>query len=117
MAGAWASAMTRMSASTRRPMASSAMSPLSRVLVLVRDEIRLGAVLALVGVDELSVPVVEGRGRIADGMELLADVEVGVAVGRVGERQLAEELLGGALGVVRIHADEGDLGGSFHRLR
>src|SRR5262245_39574861 len=108
--------MKRMTARTRRPMASSVMSPLSRVFVQVRDEIVLGAVLALVGVDELPVPVVERRGRIADGVELLADLLVGIVVGRVGQRQLAEELAGRVLGVLGVEAEKGDLARSLRGL-
>src|SRR4051794_6309021 len=97
--GACASAMKRRSATTSRAMARPVMAPLSavqRVLLNIGRELVLRAVLALVGVDDIAVAVIEDRGRIADAVELLPNRLVRIAVGRVRERQLAEERLSGS---------------------
>src|SRR5436190_2954317 len=111
--GACASAMKSSRATTSRAMASSVTSPLSAcgVPIHVRDQILLVRVDARVAEDLLSGAVIEGRGRegLRGTAEVLRDLQVRVAVGGVGERQLGEKLLGGAVGVVRVDAEERDL--------
>src|SRR6185437_7044868 len=88
--GACASAMKRSRATTSRAMASAVMKPLSRVSVDVREQVLLVRVDPRMIEDRLSGAVVEGGGG-------------------VGERQLAEDLLRGSVGVVGVDAEERDL--------
>src|SRR5262249_23345325 len=105
--------MKRISAKNRRTIASAVMTPLSArgVPVHVRDQILLVRVNARMAVDLLAGAVVVGGGREGLGRSprTLGDLQVRVAVGRVGEGELGEELLGGTIRVVGVHTEEGDL--------
>jgi hypothetical protein len=83
------------------------------------DEIKLVLVDAGMDIDQLAGPVVEARGGegLGRAAEILGDLQIRVGVGRVGQRQLREELLGWPLGVVRVDAEEGDLVAALLRER
>src|SRR4051794_33852006 len=98
-------------ATTSNAMASSVTVPLSRVLVHVRGKVLLARIDAGVAEEQLSGAVVVGGGR--EGMrgaaKLLGDLQIPVGARGVGKRQLAEELIRRAVGIVRVDAEEGDL--------
>src|SRR4051794_31520626 len=97
--------------SVRRPVSGSTRTSAAdtEVLLDVGAQLVVADVLALLGGHDLAVAVHEDRGResAAGGVEDVGHLRAaGVAVGRIGDRILLEELLGGVLGIGAVDAEE-----------
>src|SRR3954449_1563103 len=85
--------------------------PRSRRITLdVRDQVAGRLVRTRVRVDELALAVEEDRRREGDArLDLRRDLQIGVAVARVGDGEALEELACVAVVVLAVQAKEGNL--------
>src|SRR3954447_17936308 len=81
-----------------------------RIALDVRDQVRSVLVRAGVRVDELALAVEEDRRREGDArLDLRRDLQIGVAVARVGDGEALQELASVAVIVLAVQAKEGNL--------